>query len=405
MRSYVRRATQKAEKLSKEQILIFLNEVMNENENLYSLLESMSAGLVIVNNDYHLVHYNTIAETRLSFASNFEEVKEIVPIWEIIEEEEIAFYLKNCAQKEITNSTEEFSVLTSGGSVRFLSITMSPFIHDGVLTGKIILINDITDKTNQEVLFHRMENLASLTNLAAGMAHEIKNPLGAISIHIQLIQKALKKAREDNERLPEKKFVENHIDVVNDEIEHLNKLVMDFLLAVRPINAKLELKEPEKIIQNTVDFLLPEFHKSKIEVEFSPSKTLTKIMIDEKLFREIIINFAQNALYAIKSNIEDYANKNEDFVGLFKIENFIKDNKFIIKIFDNGCGMSEDTVSKIFEPYYTTKANGTGLGMTMVYKIIKEFSGEILIDSKINVGTVFTLSFPIPQKDKLGISE
>ena len=72
---------------------------------------------------------------------------------------------------------------------------------------------------------------------------------------------------------------------------------------------------------------------------------------------------------------------------------------YILKISDNGCGMSDETLAKLFEPYYTTKANGTGLGMTMVYKIIKEFSGDITVDSKEGEGTSFIIAFPIPQKD------
>ena len=238
-----------------------------------------------------------------------------------------------------------------------------------------------------------MENLANLTNLAAGMAHEIKNPLGAISIHIQLIQKALEKARENQDKLPAKKFVEDHIDVVNEEIDHLNKLVMDFLLAVRPIKAQLELKDPDKVIENLVNFFTPEFNKEKIEVNLTEAGSGKRIMIDEKLFRDVIMNLSQNALAAIKSKFAG-----EEGGKLF-ISSCEKDNKYIIKISDNGCGMSDETLAKIFEPYYTTKANGTGLGMTMVYKIVKEFSGEITVDSKEGEGTSFTMSFPIPQKD------
>ena len=140
-------------------------------------------------------------------------------------------------------------------------------------------------------------------------------------------------------------------------------------------------------------------------------------MLDEKLFRDVIMNLAQNSLAAIKSisvsekkdvfeqkTSENFQNlpeiiRDTDFNYFFKIENYIKENKYFIEISDNGCGMSEETVSKIFEPYFTTKANGTGLGMTMVYKIIKEFSGEIFVESKENDGTKFTIIFPIPQKD------
>lgn len=394
MRGYVKRVTQKAEKLSKEQLLSLLETMVDENESLYSVLESLSTGLLIIDNNFKLLRSNTIVESWLPFSERLEDIQGTdTPVWEYIEDEDIAAFLKKCKENNITNSSEDFSIVTSGGSVRFLTITISPLVNDGELNGKVILVRDITEKRNQDVLLHRMENLANLTNLAAGMAHEIKNPLGAISIHIQLIQKALEKARENEDKLPAKKFVEDHIDVVNEEIEHLNKLVMDFLLAVRPIKAQLELKDPDKLINGLIDFIKPEFNKAAIKVEFRQSESNKKIMLDEKLFRDVIMNISQNALAALKTKFQGEEG------GQFTISDKVEGNKYILTIADNGCGMSEETLAKIFEPYYTTKANGTGLGMTMVYKIIKEFSGEIFVNSKEGEGTAFVISFPIPQKD------
>ena len=395
MRGYVKRVKQKAEKLSKEQVLSLLEDVVDENESLYSVFESLSTGLLITDDNFCLLRSNTIAESWLPFSERLEDILgSEKPIWEYIEDEDIADYLRRCLEKNITNSSEDFSTVTSGGTVRFLTVTIAPLINEGELNGKMILVRDITEKKNQDILLHRMENLANLTNLAAGMAHEIKNPLGAISIHIQLIQKALAKARENQDKLPAKKFVEDHIDIVNEEIEHLNKLVMDFLLAVRPVKAQLELKEPDKLIEGLVSFFKPEFNREGIEVVFRPSDSGKRILLDEKLFRDVIMNISQNSLAALKSK---YSSGQTG--AKFCISNTVRENKYIITIADNGCGMSEESLSKIFEPYYTTKANGTGLGMTMVYKIIKEFSGEIIVDSEEGKGTAFTITFPIPQKD------
>ena len=401
MRGYVKRVKQKAEKLSKEQVLSLLEDVVDENESLYSVFESLSTGLLITDDNFRLLRSNTIAESWLPFSEHLEDILgSEKPIWEYIEDEDIAAFLRRCLEKNVTNSSEDFSTVTSGGTVRFLTVTIAPLINEGVLNGKMILVRDITEKKNQDILLHRMENLANLTNLAAGMAHEIKNPLGAISIHIQLIQKALAKARENEDKLPAKKFVEDHIDVVNEEIDHLNKLVMDFLLAVRPVKAQLELKEPDKLIDGLVSFFKPEFNGEGIDVIYRPSESGKKILLDEKLFRDVIMNISQNSLAALKSKYsgEDSGCKSEG-IAKFCISNTVRENKFIITIADNGCGMSEESLSKIFEPYYTTKANGTGLGMTMVYKIIKEFSGDIIVDSKEGEGTAFTITFPIPQKD------
>lgn len=418
MNNYVKSINQKKDKLSREQILSLLDDVTEENEILNSIINSLSTGVLVVENNFKLLRHNTAAKGCLPYKNHLDEIEKTKrPLWEFIEEEEIAVYFKKCKEKSITNGQEEFSYKTQGGLVRFVSITIMPLVHVMEISGSIILVRDITEKKNQDVLLHRMENLANLTNLAAGMAHEIKNPLGAISIHIQLLQKAINKARDNENILPPAKFVENHIDIVNEEIDHLNKLVMDFLMAVRPVKAMLELKNPDKIIQTIVNFCKPEFNKNRIRLEFIPCKKNIKIMLDEKLFRDVIMNLAQNSLAAIKAisvvekneNFDKNSNANvnnlpeiireSDFNYFFKIENHIKENKFIIEVSDNGCGMSAETVSKIFEPYFTTKANGTGLGMTMVYKIIKEFSGEIFVESKENNGTKFTVIFPIPQKD------
>lgn len=403
MRGYVKRVSQKVNKLSNEQLISLLDDMVEENENLYSILECISAGLLILDNDFILQQSNKIVESRLNFSVYLDDPKaNSCPIWEIMEDQEIGDYFKKCAEKGITNTTEDFTVMTSGGSIRFLTITMTPLMHDGKTTGKIILVRDVTEKKNQEVLLHRMENMAGLTNLAAGMAHEIKNPLGAISIHIQLIQKALEKARQNNDILPAKKFVEDHVDVVNDEIDHLNKLIMDFLFAVRPVNAQLQLKKPAALVQNIADFFTPEFHDNNINVKLIIKDSDSRFLLDEKLFRDVIMNLAQNALAAINQKKNDEGTES-DYNGEFAIECASTENKYYIIISDNGCGMKEETVAKIFEPYFTTKANGTGLGMTMVYKIVKEFSGDITVESREGKGTVFTMVFPLPQDGKLAI--
>ena len=400
MRRFVTKAIEKTDKLSKEQlqrIIAQLSEeieaLTDENDEFASIFESLSSGLLILDTNFCLEQNNSAAEGFLNFSIQSDDsLLYGMPVWDVIGEEEIAEFLKNASKKKITNATEEFTTQTEGGTVRFLLITLSPLYKNNNLSGNIVIVKDITDRKNGEVLLHRMESLASLTNLAAGIAHEIKNPLGAISIHIQLVQKALEKARENADTLPAKKFVEDHIDVVNEEIDHLNSLVMDFLFAVRPVNAKLELKNPEKIILNMKEFFKPEFTKCSVDFQTDLKFPDTKLLIDEKLFRELLVNMIQNSLYAIQTKSPK--------TGILNISSEISDGKYILSISDNGCGMDEETISKIFEPYYTTKANGTGLGMTMVYKVMKEFSGEIKLQSEKGEGTVFTLFFPLPQSEK-----
>ena len=405
MRNYVKRINQKKEKLSKDQLLLLIEDVIEENDILNSIINSLSTGILIVDNDFKLLWHNTASESRLPYKIYPEEIENAQEsLWNFIDDEEISNFFRNCSEKSITNSQEEFSIKTSGGAIRFISISISPLVQKINIAGLIILIRDITDKKNQDVILHRMENLANLTNLAAGMAHEIKNPLGAISIHIQLLQKAINKARDNENVLPPVKFVENHIDIVNEEIEHLNKLVMDFLFAVRPVKAELTLSNPENIIKNITDFFTPEFNRSNVDVKTDFVAEKKRILIDDKLFREVLINIAQNAFAAVKSKFEecseDSSSDEKEMTGRIVFSTFIKDDKYIVAISDNGCGMDSETASRIFEPYFTTKANGTGLGMTMAYKIIKEFGGEIQVKSEKGEGTVFSIILPVPQTEK-----
>ncbi len=147
-------------------------------------------------------------------------------------------------------------------------------------------------------------------------------------------------------------------------------------------------------------FFVPEFEKNDVSLVLNECNFSQKLLIDPKLFRDVVMNIAGNALQAIKQkklNLDsDFKNQEKS-----KIEFFMEctDEKFILKISDNGCGMDEETASKVFEPYFTTKATGTGLGLTMAYKIIREFNGDISVESQKGVGTTFTIRLPVPQSE------
>ena len=196
--------------------------------------------------------------------------------------------------------------------------------------------------------------------------------------------------------------MENYLSVINDEIDRLNKIVVDFLFAVRPVQANIQLSNPDVIIEKFVDFFKPEAESRNIRIDLDLCENTPRIFLDEKLFREVIINLMQNASAAIESIASDTfstdtGNHQNDFQGIIKISSMVNSEKYLLCFSDNGTGMDEATSSRIFEPYYTTKATGTGLGLTTVYKIIKEFRGDIQVRSSLGKGTTFTISLPVPQ--------
>ena len=393
MKSFNKSVAQKLSKLSDSQIQELFSSISSERDTLSSIIESLSLGLVILDKDYKLLLINKAAERCLPLTTR-PLPKNAANFCEFVADKSVADFLKTCFEKNKTNASEEFSVQASDGRIRFIQISLSSLVKEEKLDGCIMSVRDMTEQRNQEILLHRMESLAGLTNLAASVAHEIKNPLGAISIHIQLLQKAIKKARESDGLLPDQKFLEKYIDVVNDEIANLNKIVMDFLFAVRPISATFELLEPNPLLKKFAEFFTPEFASKNVELKLDLCSDTSRLLLDQKLLREVVANLAQNALAAIQDKF------NGEKGGVFEIHSAVKDNKFVILIKDNGVGMSQETLARVFEPYYTTKASGTGLGLTMVYKIVKEFSGDIQVESKEGEGSAFIISLPVPQTDK-----
>ena len=398
MKALVKRLSNKISKLSPDQVQNVFTQLVEENESLLSVFESLSTGLFICDKNWNLLQSNKAGERFLPLTSRYYELKQQDfgfddEIWNFVDDEDISNFLKQASKEKKINISEEFVTKTPAGAARFLNISLMPLVKNKQLSGSIIKIDDITEKRNQETLLHRMESLAGLTNLAASVAHEIKNPLGSISIYIQLLQKAVNKSRNSDEKLPEKKFLENYLEIINQEIDRLNNIIVDFLFAVRPISAELIPENPVKLLNSYVDFFTPELEEKNIKLKTAFLENSPKILLDEKLFKQVLINLVQNAIVAMPDG------------GELFFSTRITGDKYLISVADTGIGMNSETASRIFEPYFTTKVTGTGLGLTMVYKVIKEFGGDIEVESYEGKGTIFTISLPIPQREKHLLTE
>ena len=398
MKALVKRLSNKISKLSPDQVQNVFTQLVEENESLLSVFESLSTGLFICDKNWKLLQSNKAGERYLPLTSRYYELKQQDSgfddeVWNFVDDEDISNFLQQASKEKKINISEEFVIKTPAGAARFLNISLMPLVQNKQLSGSIIKIDDVTEKRNQETLLHRMESLAGLTNLAASVAHEIKNPLGSISIYIQLLQKAVNKSRNSDEKLPEKKFLENYIEIINQEIDRLNNIIVDFLFAVRPISAELIPENPVKLLNSYVDFFTPELEEKNIKLKTAFLENSPKILLDEKLFKQVMINLVQNAIVAMPDG------------GELFFSTRITGDKYLISVADTGIGMDSETASRIFEPYFTTKVTGTGLGLTMVYKVIKEFGGDIEVESYEGKGTIFTISLPIPQREKHLLTE
>jgi PAS domain S-box-containing protein len=397
MRDFYKRALKKLNKLTGEQSKELLVTAAAEIDRLETVLDSLTDGILVCDTKHNLMMLNKYAERFLPI-SYMELGNE--PLWQLVRDDRMADFFETTLSGGDRVEEREFDIEIKGMN-RLLSLSVLPLVQEHQVTGSLIYIEDITEKRGREARLRRAENLASLTTLAAGVAHEIKNPLGSISIHIQLMQKAMAKNRElfDNAhpggtdgvgQKPAAYFdlLDKYIGIVNEEIDRLNHIVVDFLFAVRPMAMELREGDINALITELVEFVWYELEHNHIECNLELEKDIPFILFDERHMKQALLNLIKNAQAAMPHG------------GSLKIKTEKTDADILISVSDTGVGISDENLSKIFEPFFTTRETGSGLGLTLVFKIIREHLGEISVKSRQGEGTCFTITLPAPQKEK-----
>ena len=383
MRKFLSRALSKLGRLDEEQVKALVKELADENEILESSLHSLTAGIIVMDRG-----------GIISFANR--AVKRIIPLSvsdpvdrhfsEAVSDDEIVRLIKTSDENEETVHDREFAFDAPNGS-KIVTISILPLLLHDEISGSLIYIRDVTERKLAEARLRRAESLASLTTMTAGMAHEIKNPLGSMGIHIQLMQKAL-----GRDKAPDKDFFSKNLGILSEEVERLNGIVVDFLFAVRPMDTSLKDRDLVEVINESIELVAPELEEEGIELETLFEDNIPLLQLDDKLIKQALLNIVKNAINAMPDG------------GHLAVHVFAEDDNVVLIIKDDGEGIPDENLNKIFEPYFTTKDFGSGLGLTLVYKIIKEHSGEIQLKSRIGLGTSFIIRLPIPQKERHLIS-
>ncbi|MDR2501097.1 MAG: PAS domain-containing sensor histidine kinase [Treponema sp.] len=390
MRDFIKRALTKLNKLTAEQVADLLVSAATEIDRLETALDSLTNGVLVCDTRHTLLLANKYAERYLQISHHDTEQG---PIWTMIRNEQVRDFFESTLPGGDRVEAREFD-LEIKGIQRLLSVSVLPLVRDRQVSGSLIHLEDITEKRGKEARLRRAENLASLTTLAAGVAHEIKNPLGSISIHIQLIQKAMAANREyyfhdhpEGDAQGYFDLLDKYTAVVNEEIDRLNHIVVDFLFAVRPMDMEFREGSVNALIEELIKFIRYELDEAKIACFLELDEKLPSIDFDERYLKQALLNLIKNAIAAMPGG------------GALTISSGFTDTDIQILIQDTGIGIPEEHLSKIFEPYFTTKSTGSGLGLTLVFKIIREHKGEVTVKSREGSGACFILTLPIPQRE------
>ncbi|MEM5948831.1 ATP-binding protein [Spirochaetia bacterium 38H-sp] len=373
MRPFLERAIAKLDKLDGVQLRRVFEDLSDEYELFEDVLHSMPEAVIVADKKGNLIFSSRLAQKLGLVCSDAEECN----LASAIKDKQIRDVVVSAVDNEETVRGKEFTLMLGAVHRRF-RLDVVPLVRKGRIRGNLILLEDITERRAEQMRLRRAENLASLTTLAASVAHEIKNPLGAISIHVQLLEKSA-----NNKGQLSYEEMKPFLSVMKEETERLNRIVVDFLFAVRPINLELSSTNIEDLIEELLKLVRPELKEKKIIVT-RKYLGLPPLNIDGRYMKQAMLNIIENAIQAMPEG------------GEITIRTGIKDNRAMVAFDDSGQGIPDDLKEKIFEPYFTTKDTGTGLGLTIVYKIIREHGGDIELSSEQGKGTSFVFLLPLP---------
>ena len=247
--------------------------------------------------------------------------------------------------------------------------------------GHAMILRDITESRRSAQETIESERLNALTLLAAGVAHEIGNPLNSLHIHLQLMERKVREL-DDNSKAE----LQDSIDVARSEIGRLDSIVTQFLRAIRPSRPQLHPENLNVIIEEAVRFFGPEIRDRDVVVEQELRSDLPLLQIDRDQMKQAFYNVIKNSLEAMKRR------------GILRIHTNMDDKHVLISFIDSGGGMSSEDLSRVFEPYFTTKSSGTGLGLLIVRRIVREHGGELSIESSQGQGLTLTIRLPYIDK-------
>jgi two-component system, sporulation sensor kinase E len=342
----------------------FLLHLVREKSSLDTIFNTIREGIVVLDEAYDITYHNQAAQELLGLTNNAKgqaltkfvpelKVKEMIP-------SENGF-----KRQELEISYPEF---------RHLICTI---VKQTEIDGYIIVIHDNTDLHNQSQSQNESEQLRLLTMLAAGVAHELGNPLNSLNIHLQLLGRLMKQIDGD-----EGDEARDLLNVASGEIDRLDTIIRQFLGALRSDKPEMKALELSSILREAIEFMSKEIEGRNIELEISIPERTPTIEGDETQLKQAFFNIMKNAIQAMPQGgkLALICSGDDDFIH--------------ISFADNGGGIDLNKIGKIFNSYQSDRHSGTGLGIFIVEKIIREHGGRLDISSAEDKGTILTISLP-----------
>ena len=357
-----------------------LKRLSGELSMMETVFRSIQEGVMIVGHAGRLVYANGAAERLLSFDASKMKGKPVIPLFGGADWLEDVDWGKASSSDWSHLLTREIEVAYPERRILSFYAVPMPATEDAA-PNALVILRDVTLERDREASALEDERLDAVKTLAASVAHEIGNPLNAIGIHLQLLQRELHGLEESR-----REQLEGLVDVARAEVGRLDAIITQFLQALRHGKPSLEPGNVLTLIGETLATLRPEIENRRIEVKVASSSKIPNVLLDPGQIKQVFFNLVKNAMEAMPDG------------GSLEIAISAGDAFLRIDFLDSGVGISEESLGRIFEPYHTTKEKGTGLGLMIVKRIVEAHGGQIEVSSREGRGTRFRILLPLAER-------
>jgi signal transduction histidine kinase len=346
----------------------FIQMISKEHRFLSSLFDSLQEAILVISPAHTVLYHNAAAQEFLGLPEN----ASALPVEKLLPGLNLNLLLSDSGIGSRKSMRQELELTYPEHRI----VQMYALPIDREDAPYALILNDITATMERAASVAESERSKAVSMLAAEVAHEIGNPLNSLYLHLQFLQRLLKD--------PDANLADaaQEVSEARSEVERLDAIINQFLHALRPGKPVFETLNLKSLVLDSLNFMRQEITDRKIQLEFYWDENVPQIKGDANQLKQAFYNLARNAMQAMPSG------------GRLTIRCCADDNFVTLSVSDSGCGIKPENMQKIFKPFFTTKNAGTGLGLMIVERIVREHGGSLAVDSRENAGATFTISLP-----------